>query len=360
MKLKDTLKKLRLLPVLIAITLAVPFVSPAFAADDGTLPPCSDTVYRGIDVSYYQGDIDFERVREAGIEMVYIRSSAGSDFRDPQFEANYEKAQKAGLIIGVYHSMSASTESEAAKEARFFIDCIRGKTIEGRLAMDYNFPSGLSDSQLNRNALAFLNTLIAESGKEALIYTDAYGARTLWSREIAELVPLWVAEYGVDAPKPNGKWDCYAGFQYSETGRVDGINGDVDLDRFTDAMLQTDSSPIGGDRPDPETPDSKLIVITIVRGDTLTRLAREYKTTVSELVRLNNIKNPNLIFIGQRLYVRAPYEHPSTEELTYTVRRGDTLWGIARRFGTTVRRLAAINKLRNPDLIFPGEIIRLS
>ena len=360
MNSKRTLKRHRVLPVLITLTLGLAFL-PArpLARDSGTLPPCADEVYDGIDVSYYQGDIDFDRVKEAGIEMVYIRSSAGSDFQDPQFDQNYQRARDAGLIIGVYHSMSANTVDEAKAEARFFIDCIRGKQIEGRLAMDYNFSSQLTTDQINENALAFLNTLIDESGKEALIYTDAYGARVTWSDEIAEMVPLWVAEYGVDEPEANGKWDCYAGFQYSDTGRVDGIDGNVDLDRFTEAMLQSDPSPISGERPEPE-PSSKLIAITVVRGDTLSALAREYDTSVSALVRLNDIANPNLIYIGQRLYIRVSSETQGTEVRSYTVVRGDTLWGIARRFSTTVSRLAAINKIRNPNLIFPGEVIRLS
>ncbi len=79
------------------------------------------------------------------------------------------------------------------------------------------------------------------------------------------------------------------------------------------------------------------------RGDTLWGIARRYGTTVSRLAALNGLRNPDLIYPGQ----------------TVTVRRGDTLWGIARRYGTTVSRLAALNGLRNPDLIYPGQNIRL-
>ena len=358
MKTKRKLQN-RLLPVLIAITLILAAL-PMFKAHAETLPPSSGRVYRGIDVSYYQGDIDFERVKNSGIEMVYIRSSSGSDFLDPEFEANYEKARAAGLLIGVYHSLTAESEEEAEAQARFFIDCIQGKTIDCRLAMDYNYPDGMTNDELNQNALTFLNTLISGYGQEVLIYSSTYGARDVWSDKIADLVPLWVAEYGVNEPKPNGKWDSYAGFQYSETGRIDGINGDVDLDTFTEAMLKSDSKPDDGEHNEPETPDTRLIVITIVRGDTLSRLARKYGTTVQELVHMNAIRNPNLIFAGEKLYVRTAYWQDEIQVQTYTVVRGDTLWRIARRFGTTVARLASVNGIKNPDLIFPGDVLRLS
>jgi len=91
----------------------------------------------------------------------------------------------------------------------------------------------------------------------------------------------------------------------------------------------------------------------VQRGETLTSIAARYGTTVAELVRLNNINNPNLIFPGQVLIVR---EDPNAP-VTYTVVRGDTLSGIAARFGTTVAELVRLNGIADPNLIFPGQIL---
>ena len=325
-----------------------------------SLPPDGE-IYQGIDVSKYQEDIDFEAVAAAGIQMVYIRSSASGDYEDPYFERNYEGAKAAGLLIGFYHSMTAKSVAEAEAQAEFFVNTIRGKSMDGRLAMDYGNRHGLGASASNEIALAFLNRVEALSGKGAMIYTDASGARDVWSQAIADRFPLWVAEYGVDEPRENGKWSGYAGWQYTDTGRVDGIRGNVDRDRFTSGALLDDRSPVPGPKPTPAPSDPRRIRITVARGDTLSRLAQRYHTTVAAIARLNDLENPNLIYVGQQLYIDADAQTAGDAPCynTYTVRRGDTLWRIARRFNTTIDNLAAINRIKNPDLIFPGQVLEL-
>ena len=89
-------------------------------------------------------------------------------------------------------------------------------------------------------------------------------------------------------------------------------------------------------------------------GDTLWALARRYGTTVGAIARLNALADPNLIYVGEELKLPG-----RAQERTYTVRAGDTLWGISRRYGTTVAELAGLNGIRNPDLIYPGQVLRL-
>lgn len=96
---------------------------------------------------------------------------------------------------------------------------------------------------------------------------------------------------------------------------------------------------------------------TVRAGDTLTAIASRFQTTVQRLAALNDIGNPNLIYIGERLQI--PTTGSSAAE-TYTVRPGDTLWNIAQRYGTTVSHLAAINNVANPNLIYPGETLYIS
>ena len=100
-------------------------------------------------------------------------------------------------------------------------------------------------------------------------------------------------------------------------------------------------------------------------GDTLGRIAQRFGTTVSELVRLNNLTNPDRIGVGQKLIVpatsgAAPASGSSTTtgaRRTYAVQRGDTLLSIARRFGVTVKQLQAANNIANPDRIYPGQVL---
>ena len=344
------MKKLRI--IIASIILLSMFLSAtAYALD-----PSLDVIFNGIDVSQFQGNIDFEKVKEDGIEIVYIRAGAGNDFKDPKFEVNYSKAKNVGLKIGFYYSMTAASESEAISQAQFFSGLVSGKEADARLALDYSLPRYATTAQINSWTLTFINKVEELTEKECMLYTDAFGAKTVYSQEVADRVPLWVAQYGVIEPEDNGKWSSWVGFQYSDTGRINGISGDVDLDKFTEDVLLSDSSKIPGEKPDVHR-ETKLIQITVEKGDTLSRIASKYDTTVSELVKLNKINNPDLIFIGQKLYVRVDINYPQKCYDTYTVVRGDTLTKIANRFSTTVQQLAGINKIRNIDLIFIGETL---
>ena len=94
--------------------------------------------------------------------------------------------------------------------------------------------------------------------------------------------------------------------------------------------------------------------VTVRSGDTLSSIARRYNTTVSQLVNLNGIKNANAIRVGQKLLLSKP-----TATKKYTVRSGDTLYTIALRFNTTVSRLATLNRISNVGLIRIGQTIQL-
>lgn len=94
-------------------------------------------------------------------------------------------------------------------------------------------------------------------------------------------------------------------------------------------------------------------IYEVQSGDTLSALAQRFNTTVDNLVALNGIENPNLIYTGQKLRVCG--EVPTKEVVTYDVVAGDTLWGIAQRFGTTVQHLVDVNGIANPDLIYVGQ-----
>lgn len=324
------------------------------------LGPSSNVIYEGIDVSAYQGYIDYERVRYDGIEVVYIKSSEGTTLEDPYFRTNYDNAKANGLKVGFYHFIRARNEEEARREAEFFARVISGTNPDCRLAMDFEVFGDLNVEEINRISFAFLQKIQEITQKECVIYSDAYNARNTFSRELAEKYPLWIAEYGVETPVNNGKWEYWVGFQYTDAGRVDGIEGNVDRDKFTDGILLT-----GGEKPNPEpepepnpSPNGNIYYI-VKKGDTLSHIALWYNTTVEELVKLNNIQNPNLIYVGQRILILTSDEPNKEKEITYTVRYGDSLWKIANRYGVSVNSLVTLNNIQNPNLIYPGQQIKV-
>lgn len=319
-------------------------------------PETAARIYQGIDVSRYQGTINFEQVKAHGIEVVYIRAGEGYDYIDSYFERNYKNALNAGLKIGYYHYVTASNTTEAKQQAEFFYTLIKGKTIDCYPAMDFEVFPGLSDAEINEIARAYLETLSRLLGYSAAIYTDVNNIETLWDSSLSQY-PLWVAEYGTGTPQSIGSWTKWSGFQYSDMGNVNGIRGYVDLDYFKDSMFiapseRPEPEPMPEPAPDPNPTDQTY---TVAAGDTLSSIAARYRTTVAELAALNNILNPNRIYPGQVLTITT-YSAPVSP---YTVRSGDTLSSIAARFDTSVQELVSINNISNPNRIYPGQVLRL-
>ena len=110
--------------------------------------------------------------------------------------------------------------------------------------------------------------------------------------------------------------------------------------------------------PQPDPTPQPTITYRIQPGDTLGGIAARYGTTVPALAQLNGITNPNRIYAGQVIRIPVGSTHP-VEPAYYVVRRGDTLGGIARRFGTTYQKLAQLNGIRNPNLIYVGQRLRI-
>ncbi len=316
------------------------------------IPPSGGRQYRGIDISEFQGEIDFEEVRRSGIEAVYIRVGAG-EYTDEYFAENYERAKAAGLKIGFYHYVTARSVDEGRRQARFFASLAAGREPDMRLAMDFEYFGSLSVSQINAISEAYLDELTALTRREAVIYSDLSNARNIFSRALAEKYPLWAAQYGADEPSANGKWREWVGFQYTDEGRVGGIYGNVDRNIFTEGIFLSDSGRIDGEKRTTVRARTRTLTVYVRAGDTLWAIAREYGTTVEAIARENRIVDPNRIFAGERLRITLP-ARGSGEEI-YTVRRGDTPISIAGKFGVTLSALEDRNGLERGETIYAGD-----
>lgn len=316
------------------------------------IPPSGGRQYRGIDISEFQGEIDFEEVRRSGIEAVYIRVGAG-EYTDEYFAENYEHAKAAGLKIGFYHYVTARSVDEGRRQARFFASLAAGREPDMRLAMDFEYFGSLSVSQINAISEAYLDELTALTRREAVIYSDLSNARNIFSRALAEKYPLWAAQYGADEPSANGKWREWVGFQYTDEGKVGGIYGNVDRNIFTEGIFLSDSGRIDGEKRTTVRARTRTLTVYVRAGDTLWAIAREYGTTVEAIARENRIVDPNRIFAGERLRITLP-ARGSGEEI-YNVRRGDTPISIAGKFGVTLSALEDRNGLERGETIYAGD-----
>ncbi len=331
------------------------------------LSPSSEPEFQGIDVSDWQGYIDYNKVRASGIEIVYIKASQGSNIKDPYFDINYENAKANGLKVGFYHFLTATNTAEAEQEARFFASVISGKTPDCKLAMDYEVFGGASVAEINNIAQVFLESVKRLTNKEVIIYSDLSNSRNTFSRELAENYPLWIAYYGDYRQLENieTNWQTWQGQQYTDRGIVGGISGNVDRDIYTREIFLGETSELPQVDNNYETLNTQSVFYTVQSGDTLSEIAQMYGTTVQEIASVNNIANPNLIFPGQvlRILTNSTVNGSETRgagSITYTVRRGDTLSQIAAAYGVTVASIIEINNIQNPDLIFPGQKLRIT
>ncbi len=186
----------------------------------------------GIDVSSWQGEIDWPTVHAAGVEFAFIRLGyqAGYDGEyvvDKYFKQNIEAALAERLPVGIYFYSYATSPTEATKQANWIKEQISGYKIELGIAFDWedwsNFnQTNMSFRTINQTANAFLDTL-ANDGYRGLLYGSKVYLERIWE---PERYPVWLAQY-YERATYSGEYQIW---QLSNTGRVPGIAGDVDLD----------------------------------------------------------------------------------------------------------------------------------
>ncbi|ONI37860.1 hypothetical protein AN639_08815 [Candidatus Epulonipiscium fishelsonii] len=284
---------------------------------------------KGLDVSHWQGYVNFNDIKNDGIEVIYIKVAQGSDYQDPMWLQNYNDARNAGLKIGFYHYITASNNEEAIQQAEYFYNLIKYKEYECLPVMEYTDNPIISNYEINEVVTTYMNTLKNLVNSNVAIYTDEDRVENLWEASLSEY-PLWIADYSGENPYL-GSWDSWAGFQYTETGSIYGINGnEVDLNYFKDTIFVNQNTAPPAQVP-PAMPPSHVIAPSapptytpptytppnhvlpngsivylghIVQvGDTLSKLAERYGTTVEYLAEINNITNPNVIHVGQILII---------------------------------------------------------
>lgn len=191
----------------------------------------------GIDVSAYQGDVDWEKVKASGVDFVIIRlgyrsSSDGSLHEDERYRENLKGAASAGLNVGVYFFSQAVSDDEAVKEAKFVIRRIRGKGVSYPVAYDMEPLKGsrmlkLKKKEKTEAADAFC-TIIKKNGYKPMVYGNPTWLNRDLDMRYLTRYSTWLAHYtsGTDYAGEYKMW------QYSDRGKVSGIKGRVDLDIF--------------------------------------------------------------------------------------------------------------------------------
>lgn len=188
-------------------------------------------VYKGIDVSKWQEDINWKKVASQGIDFVMIRSSFGREHTDEKLKTNVEGCEKYGISYGFYHYTYATTVEEARIEAKYFLKTIKNYHPDYPVVLDIEeeFYKQMSRKQITNIIVAFMKEL-DNAGYYGVVYSYAkFFAEYIDMSRISKY-DIWIASWG-DEEKLNSVYDgYYSMWQYSATGKISGISGEVDLD----------------------------------------------------------------------------------------------------------------------------------
>lgn len=329
---------------------------------------------KGIDISKWQAGIDLSKI---DCDFIIIKATEGKSFVDPSCDRFFQQALSLGKKLGIYH-FANNSDNTPEQEADWFINNTKGYIGKAIPVLDWedNVKSDVAW------ALKWLQLVEQAYGCKPLIYMSESTVNSYnWSSVANANYGLWVAKYRDKNADYNydmsmagrnpavNYWKFYALWQWTDVGRLNGYNGNLDCDVFYGDEAAWDKY-IGNETPTLEenntipvvipAQDLSTIAYTVKKGDTLSEIAKEYGTTVNEIASLNNISNPNIIYVGQYLVIPTTSNANISTATTYTVKNGDTLSGIANKFGTTYQKLAEINRISNPNKIYAGQVLKIT
>jgi lysozyme len=208
-------------------------------------PTKSSTYLEGIDVSHWQGTIDWTRVATKE-RFAIAKATEGQTYTDPTYATNRSAARGAGVTWGAYHYAQPDlTANDAVLEADHYVDTALLGSGDLRPALDLEVSNGLSTADLVAWVQAWVERVRSRVGAAPMIYTNPsfwqnHMGNTTWFADNG--YALWIANWGVSKPSvPASNWGGkgWTFWQYSSTGSVPGISGDVDLDRFNGTSLSS-------------------------------------------------------------------------------------------------------------------------
>lgn len=337
------------------------------------------TFVRGMDVSFYTPVVDWQKVLAQGIRFVYVRASYGIDNQqtlvDSKFAEHWTRSKAAGLLRGAYHYLKAAQGGK--QQAVEFLKIVKPEKgdLPPALDLEQYFNETATRGQFVENAGAFLSTVKEQTGITPIVYSrasfmrekvcQANGAAPPWATRYRVWIAHWTYDYENRKPLEEAGWPPYTFWQYSgEKEFLEGITNQygvpvpVDFDVFRGTLNELYR--LAGLTPPP-------LEYTILPGDSYAGIAEKFDISLADLLDAN----PHLVVAGTKIAIPQPGDAEAgnpetpdedralTEPATYTVKSGDTLWAIAQKFGVTVKAIAEVNHLADPNLISVGQVLAL-
>ena len=331
--------------------------------------------YKIIDVSTHQGAINWAQVKASGVDGVIIRAGYGreTDQKDARFEEYYAGAKAVGLPVGTYHYSYAKSTRDVLKEADVMLDWMKGKQFELPVYFD------AEENGINTDMVVAYCDKLEKAGYFVGVYANKHWLTNILDYDRIKRFTLWVAQYNSTCTlgKAHDMW------QYTSSGRVNGISGSVDMNHcYRDFATQIKAAGLNGyhagttSTPATPAPSTGLKykvgdVVTVSSYYASSTESDSKKATIPSKWQTGTItriatgaRNPYLLNNGALGWcndgdIRGRGTVSATQTVTYTVKSGDTLSGIAAKYGTTYQHLAAVNGIANPNKIYVGQVLKI-
>ncbi len=200
---------------------------------------------RGVDLSHYQGDIDWELLKKSSLHgeplrFAIIKATEGTDFIDECFDYNFNMAHDMGIICGAYHFFLPSESPRL--QAEYFMAKVNLSEGDFPPVLDIEHKGQLTAEQVRDAAVEWLQIVEEHYNIKPIIYTNYKFKMKYLNDSVLNTYPYWIAHYYVDSLKYNGPWKLW---QYTDNGRVDGIKGTVDFNIYNGSMYDLQKFLIG-------------------------------------------------------------------------------------------------------------------
>lgn len=304
----------------------------------------------GIDVSKWQGNIDWVKVKPQ-IDFAILKLGNIGDnnkfWLDEKFERNYTQCRTLNIPIGVYVYCYTNEITNIDDCANAVVNYLKDKKLNLPVYIDMEDKEIAVEGKAKLTQLVItFNTIIEQAGLWAGVYANLNWFNNYLNKdEIKKRYTTWVAHYGVNKDKYKGQFDM---LQYSSSGKIDGIAGNVDVNEMYRDLIKEMNGSSTKPTPAPALKSVDDIAHEVINGmwgngeDRINRLTQAgYNYNVIQ-ARVNELLGAN------KSTVR-----------TYTVKKGDTLSGIAKKYNTTVDSLVKKNNIKNRNLIYTGQVLKV-
>lgn len=317
-----------------------------------------------VDISEWQppASINYDAFA-SGLKLAIIRTQYGSDYIDKHYKTHHIELKRRGVPTNAYAWVRGSSVSDMRTEATDFFN----RTKEFNPEVWWLDVEEQSMTDMRSGITAYAERLRELGAKKVGLYiaNHLYGSFNL---DTTIFDAVWIPHYGsnngVPNSTPNYRCDLH---QFTSNGKLAGYGGVLDLNQLTGSLglgfftgEETYVAPtVVEQTPVPVATKRSATngVYSVVSGDTLGAIASDFGVTVDNLKAWNNIVNANLIQVGQRVSVTAPVV--TTSYSNYTVKSGDSLEAIANSYKTTVDAIVKANNIVNKNLIYPGQTLRI-